>query len=133
MDRYVDVVSELACLNDPESYAGGSFKLLVGPPKPDRSKDRGQTRHSPPHPLTCQRSYTSKVYEAPKMLTNEEEDRLVSFSVKMSERAFGLTTDDIRVKVKAILGLRGGTTKSDDLPSTADGVSHDRIHTNKFK
>ncbi|GFR85519.1 craniofacial development protein 2-like [Elysia marginata] len=53
MDRYVDVVSELACLNDPESYAGGSFMLLVGPPKPDRSKDRGQTRHGPPHLPTC--------------------------------------------------------------------------------
>ncbi|GFR97167.1 hypothetical protein ElyMa_000985800 [Elysia marginata] len=42
MDRYLDVVSELACLNDPESYAGGSFMLVVGPPKPDRSKDREQ-------------------------------------------------------------------------------------------
>ncbi|GFS11448.1 tetraspanin [Elysia marginata] len=28
MDRYLDVVSELVCLNDPESYAGGSFMLL---------------------------------------------------------------------------------------------------------
>ena len=38
------LVSGLACLNDPESYAGGSLMLLVGPPKPDRSKDRGQAR-----------------------------------------------------------------------------------------
>jgi len=31
-------------LNDPDSYAGWRFILLVGPPKPDRLKDRGQTK-----------------------------------------------------------------------------------------
>ena len=36
-----------------ESYAGESLVLLVGPPKPDRSKDRGQTRYDPPPPPTC--------------------------------------------------------------------------------
>ncbi|GFR69143.1 hypothetical protein ElyMa_002042100 [Elysia marginata] len=60
MDRYLDVVSELACLNNPESYAGRSFMLLVGPPKPDRSKDRGQTRHGPPHPPTWNSQGTRK-------------------------------------------------------------------------
>ena len=34
------------CLRDPESYAGWSFLLLVGPPKPDRSMDRDQTKSS---------------------------------------------------------------------------------------
>ena len=52
-DRYLDEVSELACLDNPESYAGESLVLLVGPPKPDRSKDRGQTRYDPPPPPTC--------------------------------------------------------------------------------
>ena len=52
-DRYLDKVSELACLDNPESYAGESLVLLVGPPKPDRSKDRGQTRYDPPPPPTC--------------------------------------------------------------------------------
>ena len=47
-DRYLDEVSELACLDNPESYAGESLVLSVGPPKPDRSKDRGQTRYDPP-------------------------------------------------------------------------------------
>jgi len=32
-------------LNDPDSYAGWSFILLLGPPKPDRLKDRGQTKY----------------------------------------------------------------------------------------
>jgi len=31
-------------LDDPDSYAGWSFILLVGPPKPDILKDRGQTK-----------------------------------------------------------------------------------------
>ena len=52
-DRYLDEVSELACLDNPESYAGESLVLLVGPPKPDRSKDRGQTRYDSPPPPTC--------------------------------------------------------------------------------
>jgi len=38
------VVGEIAYLNDPDSYDGWSFILLVGPPKPDRLKDRGQTK-----------------------------------------------------------------------------------------
>jgi len=31
-------------LNDRDSYAGWSFILLIGPPTPDRLKDRGQTK-----------------------------------------------------------------------------------------
>jgi len=31
-------------LNDPDSYAGWSFVPLVGPPKSDRLKERGQTK-----------------------------------------------------------------------------------------
>jgi len=31
-------------LIDPDSYADWSFILLVGPPKSDRLKDRGQTK-----------------------------------------------------------------------------------------
>jgi len=31
-------------LNDPDSYAGWSFILLLGPPMPDRLKDRDQTK-----------------------------------------------------------------------------------------
>jgi len=33
-------------LNDLDSYAGWSFIFLIGPPKPDRLKDRGQTKSS---------------------------------------------------------------------------------------
>jgi len=34
----------IAYLIDPDSHAGWSFILLVGPPKPDRLKIRGQTK-----------------------------------------------------------------------------------------
>jgi len=34
----------IAYLKDPDSNAGWSFILLVGPPKSDRLKDRGQTK-----------------------------------------------------------------------------------------
>jgi hypothetical protein len=34
--------------DDPYSYAGGSVKFLGGSPKPDRSKDRSQTKCNPP-------------------------------------------------------------------------------------
>jgi len=34
----------IAYLNDPDSYAGWSLILLVGPPKSGRLKDRGQTK-----------------------------------------------------------------------------------------
>jgi hypothetical protein len=40
---YFDVVVGLARSHDPESYAGGSL-LLVGSPKPDRSKAMTQTK-----------------------------------------------------------------------------------------
>ncbi|GFS04334.1 hypothetical protein ElyMa_006492000 [Elysia marginata] len=36
----------LVCLDDPDSYAGGSL-LQVGPPMPDRLKGRGQTGSDP--------------------------------------------------------------------------------------
>jgi len=34
----------IAYLNDPDSYADWIYILLSGPPKPDRFKDRGQTK-----------------------------------------------------------------------------------------
>jgi len=33
-----------AGLNDLTVYAGGNFTFLVGPPKPDRPSERGQTK-----------------------------------------------------------------------------------------
>ena len=36
-----------ACPNNPESYAGWSLVLLVGPPMPDRSKGRGLAKSDP--------------------------------------------------------------------------------------
>ena len=41
------MVCGLACSNDPESYAGGSFMLLVAPTKLGRLKGRDQTRFNP--------------------------------------------------------------------------------------
>ncbi|GFR69384.1 craniofacial development protein 2 [Elysia marginata] len=73
MDRYLDVVSELACLIDPESYAGGSFMLLEGPPKPDRSKDRGQTRHGPSHLPTCRLSIGLTTPSCKKILLQKQQ------------------------------------------------------------
>jgi len=35
--------SAIMYLNDPNSYASWNIVLLVGSPKPDRLKDRGQT------------------------------------------------------------------------------------------
>jgi len=37
-------VEGIAYLNYPDSYAGWSFILLLGPPKPDRLNDGGQTK-----------------------------------------------------------------------------------------
>ena len=34
-------------LSDPKGYASRSKMLLVGSPKPDRPKARGQTKHIP--------------------------------------------------------------------------------------
>jgi len=34
----------IAYLSDPDRYAGWSVILLLGPPKPERLKDRGQTK-----------------------------------------------------------------------------------------
>jgi hypothetical protein len=34
----------IAGLNDLTGYAGGNFRFLVGPPKPDRPYERGQTK-----------------------------------------------------------------------------------------
>ena len=42
------MVEALECFLDPESYAGRSLVLLVGPPMPDRSKGGDQTKHDPP-------------------------------------------------------------------------------------
>jgi len=41
------VVGWFVCPTNPESYAGWSVVLLVGPPMPDRSKDRGLTKSDP--------------------------------------------------------------------------------------
>jgi len=38
------VVGGIAYFIDPDSYADRSFILLLGPPKSDRLKDRGQTK-----------------------------------------------------------------------------------------
>jgi len=37
-------MGELAGLSDLTGYAGGNFLFLVGPPKPDRPKEGGQTK-----------------------------------------------------------------------------------------
>jgi len=44
MGSLLVVVVGIAYLIDLDSYAGWSFILLEGPPKPDRLKDRGQTK-----------------------------------------------------------------------------------------
>jgi len=41
---FVVVVVVVVYLNDPDSYAGWSFVLLLGLPKSNRLKDRGQTK-----------------------------------------------------------------------------------------
>ena len=48
------------------------------------------------------------------LLTTEEEDKLVKWLLQMAEVGFDQTTEDVRIKVKAILELRGGTTKDKD-------------------
>ena len=40
----VGVGGGLAGLNDLTGYAGGNFMFLVGPPKPGRPQERGQTK-----------------------------------------------------------------------------------------
>ena len=52
------------------------------------------------------------------LLTTDEEQRLVKWILEMAEVGFGQSIDDIRAKCKAILDLRGGTTKK-DLPCYA--------------
>ena len=46
-DHHLIVVEQFVCLNDPKSYVGGSLELLVGPPMPNRSKGRDQTKSDP--------------------------------------------------------------------------------------
>ncbi|GFR59803.1 tigger transposable element-derived protein 6-like protein [Elysia marginata] len=63
---------------------------------------------------------TPLVYEPPKLLTNQEEDRLAKWLREMAAVAFGQTIGYIRAKVKAIIALRGGSTRiEDNLPSHA--------------
>ena len=38
------MVGGLAGLNDLTGYAGGNFMFVVGPPKPDKLQERGQTK-----------------------------------------------------------------------------------------
>jgi hypothetical protein len=45
---HLDVVRGLECSNDPDGYAGRSFKLLVGSPKPDRPKVMDHTKRDTP-------------------------------------------------------------------------------------
>jgi len=42
------LIGGFACPNNPESYAGWSLVLLIGPPMPDRGKGRGLTKSGPP-------------------------------------------------------------------------------------
>ena len=46
--NHLDAVRGLACSNDPEGYAGGNVKFLVGPPIPDRPKVMCQTKRDTP-------------------------------------------------------------------------------------
>ena len=52
------------------------------------------------------------------LLTCEEEEKLVNWLVQMAE--VGFSAEDIRIKAKAILEIRGGTTKDpNNMPSQA--------------
>ena len=53
---------------------------------------------------------TPMVRVPPTLLTIEEETRLVDWLLAMSRCGFGQTTDDIRVKAKAIIELQTGAT-----------------------
>ena len=54
------------------------------------------------------------------LLTREEEEKLVNWLVKMAEVGFGQSAEDIRIKAKAILEIRGGTTNDpSNMPSKA--------------
>ncbi|GFR99453.1 craniofacial development protein 2-like [Elysia marginata] len=102
MDRYLDVVSELACLNDPESYAGGSFMLLVGPPKPDRSKDRVQTRDCPPHLPTCSIGLTTP--SCKKIVTETATNNLSHSRNELSGDPWGACMNDNGESRKEAIG-----------------------------
>ena len=61
---------------------------------------------------------TSLVKTPQTILTPEEEDKFVKWLVNMAEVGFGQSTEDIRLKVKAIIELRGGTTNDpNNMPS----------------
>ena len=113
-DRYLDEVSELACLDNPESYAGESLVLLVGPPKPDRSKDRGQTRYDPPPPPTCRFSIglttlscknaivtetaTNNLYNSRKRLSEGPQGACMNGSGESRKEATGKTKEVLNAK-----------------------------------
>ena len=57
---------------------------------------------------------TSVVKTPQTLLTPDEEDKFVKWLLNMAEVGFGQSVEDIRLKAKAILELRGGTTSTKD-------------------
>ena len=112
-------MSELACLDNPESYAGESLVLSVGPPKPDRSKDRGQTRYDPPPTcrfsiglttLSCKNAIvtetaTNNLYNSRKRLSEGPQGAYMNGSGESRKEATDKTKEVLNAKTKTRIGF----------------------------